>query len=132
MDHSIAESSIMEKRVVIVLGASPKEDRYSHQAVKLLLEKGYEVIPVNPAAPCIAGLTPVKRLEDVSGGVDTVTMYVNGERAGEFTGALLALRPRRVVFNPGTESSTLARVLSDNGIEVVEGCTLVMLRTGQF
>ncbi len=122
----------MAKKRVVVLGASPKEDRYSNQAVKLLLEGGYAVVPVNPEAHSVAGLTTVKRLEDVSGPIDTVTMYINGDRGVELTAALLVLRPRRVIFNPGSESSALAAVLRDSGIDVVEGCTLVMLRTGQF
>jgi uncharacterized protein len=33
---------------VVVLGASPKEDRYSNKALKLLSEKGYNAISVNP------------------------------------------------------------------------------------
>ena len=39
-----------QERTVVVLGASPKPVRYSYQAVKLLKDKGYRVIPVHPKA----------------------------------------------------------------------------------
>ena len=35
-------------------------------------------------------------------------------------------------MNPGAENETLAEKARDHGIEVIEGCTLVMLRTGTF
>jgi hypothetical protein len=44
----------------------------------------------------------------------------------------VALNPRRVIFNPGTESAPLQQALDEAGIEWLEACTLVMLRTGQF
>jgi hypothetical protein len=46
--------------------------------------------------------------------------------------ALKTIKPRRVIFNPGTENPRLARSLRADGIEVEEACTLVLLQTGQF
>jgi hypothetical protein len=46
--------------------------------------------------------------------------------------AILALKPGRVILNPGTESPDLEQALSDAGIPWLHACTLVMLRTGQF
>jgi hypothetical protein len=37
-----------------------------------------------------------------------------------------------VIFNPGTENQEFEEMLSNNGIEPIEACTLVMLRTGQY
>jgi hypothetical protein len=44
----------------------------------------------------------------------------------------VAAGPQRVIMNPGAENDELAAVASGAGIEVVEACTLVMLRTGLF
>jgi predicted CoA-binding protein len=41
---------------VVVLGASDKPERYSHQAVRLLLEYGHQVVPVHPSLHSVAGL----------------------------------------------------------------------------
>ena len=45
---------------------------------------------------------------------------------------IVYLNPRRVIFNPGTENYDFMQQASNEGIEVVEGCTLVMLRSGQY
>ena len=46
--------------------------------------------------------------------------------------ALIAARPARVIFNPGTENPELEEKLAAAGIATVRACTLVLLRTGQF
>lgn len=118
---------------VAVLGASPKPDRYANKAVRLLLEHGHEVIPVNPAYPEIEGLATVPDLDALADdAVDTVTVYMNPDRTRELGSVMARVAPRRVIFNPGTESPALADQLRAEGIEVVEACTLVMLNTGQF
>lgn len=117
---------------VVVLGASPKRERYSNQAVRLLLEHGYSVIPVHPAVAEIEGLAVAASLAEVDAPVDTVTMYVSAARSTPMTDELLKLKPRRVIFNPGSENPALAKDLAAAGIETEEACTLVLLNTGQF
>ena len=117
---------------VAVLGASPKEDRYSFKAVRMLREHGYDPRPVHPAGHTVDGIAGVKSLSDLKAPVDTITCYVNSAISdGEFE-RMLALKPRRVVFNPGAENQNLADRLTEAGVYVVDACTLVMLRTGQF
>jgi predicted CoA-binding protein len=121
-----------EKHHVVVLGASPKPERYSNQAIRLLLEYGYRVTPVNPAIPVIEGLAVTHTLADMAENVHTLAMYVGAARSQQMHEEILAIRPSRVIFNPGTESSTLMSDLRGQGAECIEGCTLVMLRTQQF
>lgn len=121
-----------QKQRVAVVGASPKAERYSNQAVALLKEHGHDVIPINPAAGTILGLPVVARLADLTGPIDTVTMYVTDKISNGLKDDLLALKPGRVIFNPGTENPALRKVLEDGGIDTIEACTLVLLRTGQF
>jgi len=117
---------------VAVLGASPKPERYSNRAVRMLAEYGHRVIPVNPAQSRIEGLPVSRRLEDVPGPVDTVTLYLSPDHSSPLLPGLLALKPRRVIFNPGAENPGLESALEMAGIEALEACTLVLLRTGQF
>jgi predicted CoA-binding protein len=122
----------MKSGAMVVLGASPKEDRYSNMAVRELLAGGYEVIPVHPAAREIHGVPCVPSLAEVKVKVHTLTMYVNAEISGKLIGTIIALRPEKIIFNPGTENPALAEQATQVGIEVIEACTLVMLRTGCF
>ncbi len=117
---------------VVVLGASPKPERYSNQAVVALLRHGYEVIPVHPAVSEIEGLDAVSSLDAISVQVDTVTVYVGPDRSAQMLDALCGLSPRRVIFNPGAENKQLASALEASGIDVEEACTLVLLASGQF
>jgi hypothetical protein len=117
---------------VAVLGATPKEDRYSFKAVRMLKEHGHKPIPVHPKGHDVDGVSGVSSLDTIEQSVDTLTVYVNEKISSGELEKILKLRPRRVVFNPGAENPQLAQKLREEGIEVVEACTLVMLRTDQF
>lgn len=121
----------MNQRVVI-LGASDRPDRYAHRAFRLLREHGHEVVPVHPTLAEIEGVPVVKDLASVEGPVDTLTLYVNPAIGEAAAAAIVALRPGRVLFNPGTESPALRRRLDEAGIPWEEACTLVLLGTGVF
>ena len=121
-----------EKRNVAVLGASPKPDRYSNQAVRLLASFDYRPIPVNPAFEEIEGLTCFPTLAEIGEPVHTITLYLGPARSTPLIEEIVAANPQRIIMNPGAENDALAEAASSAGIEVVEGCTLVMLRTGLF
>ena len=120
------------KETVVVLGASPKSERYSNQAVRALVEHGHRVIPVHPLLKKIAGVVAVPGLSGVKDPVDTLTLYVGPERGKELLQDIINLGPDRVIMNPGTESDEIEEELNAKGIAVLRACTLVMLRTGQF
>ena len=122
----------MKSERVVILGASDKPDRYAHKAQLLLQQHGHEVVPVHPRLTHIEGVPVVADLAAVAGPVDTVTMYVGPAISSGLTDKLIALKPRRVLFNPGSENPALAAALGQAGIQVEEACTLVLLHTGQF
>jgi uncharacterized protein len=117
---------------VAVLGASPNPERYSHMAVQMLKEAGHSVFPIHPRAREIAGQRVYRALGEVESAIHTVTVYVSPGLSDGLTEEILSARPQRVIFNPGAENGALADRLKDAGVRVVEACTLVLLRTGQF
>jgi predicted CoA-binding protein len=117
---------------VAVLGASPKTDRYAYQALQLLHEYGHRTLPINPAFDEILGEKCYPKISEAPGPIDTVTLYLGESRSSPLINEIIGAKPRRIIMNPGAENSALARKAEEAGIEVVEGCTLVMLRTGQF
>jgi predicted CoA-binding protein len=121
-----------KKECVAVLGASTKVDRYSNQAVVMLKEYGHDVLPINPTGAMIDGIVSFKRLSDITKKVDTLTMYVNATRSAEMIDDIIKLNPTRIIFNPGSENEKLEAKCKESGIDTLEACTLVMLRTEQF
>lgn len=117
---------------VVVVGASNNPERYANKAMKMLAEYGHTRIPVAPAATEIEGQKAYATPGDVPGPVDTVTMYVGPARQSALMDEIIALAPRRVIFNPGTENKEAYARLDAAGIPHLEACTLVLLRTGQF
>ena len=119
-------------QTVVVLGASNKPERYANKALKLLRQHGHTVVPVHPQLSEIDGINVLPSLNAISAGVDTVTMYIGPARSVALVEDLLALKPKRVIFNPGSESELVAQRLREAGIPFEEACTLVLLNTDQF
>jgi uncharacterized protein len=110
----------------VVIGASDNPERYAHKAVIALQKNEHTVYPVGIRKGVINGLeiiTDTPLFEDI----DTVTVYVGLANQAIWNDYILALKPKRIIFNPGTENPELMRLAAQNGIEVIEACTLVML-----
>jgi len=116
----------------MIIGASPKPDRYAHKAQRLLKEHGHTTIPINPIEQNILGDAVFKNPGDYSDELDTVTLYIRPERLEPIADEIIALKPKRVIFNPGTEDLELQQKFSKAGIEATEACTLVLLHSGQY
>ena len=117
----------------VIVGATPNQSRYAYLAAILLTEYGHEIVPLGIRKGEVAGteildLRKKPAIEDV----DTITMYIGPQHQPEWYDYLISLKPRRVIFNPGTENYEFEKRLAEGGIEHEEACTLVLLRTGQY
>jgi len=117
---------------VAVLGASDNPERYSHKAVCLLQEKGYTVIPVHPSVTEIQGIPVTPAIKLIKGSVDTLSVYLGPQTLAPHIKDIIALKPKRVIMNPGAESEELENALKMHNIPCQRACTLVLLKTGQF
>lgn len=115
----------------LVIGASSKPERYSNMAIRALRENNHEVIGLAKRKGIVSDV-PIQTEFPANENIHTVTMYLGSEHQSEYYKSILELKPERVIFNPGTENFELEELLELNGIETIEGCTLVMLNTGQF
>jgi len=122
----------MNQETVVIIGASNNPERYSHRALLLLRKHGHAVVPVHPTLAEIEGILVVADVGLIPGPVDTVTMYVGPAISSGMQDKLIALKPGRVIFNPGAENASLADALQKAGIACEEACTLVLLNTRQF
>ncbi|MCG9881555.1 MAG: CoA-binding protein [Bacteroidia bacterium] len=120
----------MSKRTLVV-GASANPDRYSFIATEMLKSYEHEVYPYGLRAGKI-GSAQIETVWPTGQLFDTVTMYVGSQNQESYIKPILELKPKRVIFNPGTENADFAAQLKQHGIEPIEACTLVMLRTKQY
>ena len=117
---------------VAIIGASHKPDRYAYKCQVMLMDRGYQVFPVSGNGREILEVQGYKSLSVIDQPVDTVTLYVNPIRHLDIMHDIVSAKPRRIIFNPGTESKQLENMYQQEGIETIRGCTLVMLSTDQF
>lgn len=115
----------------LVLGASENQDRYSNRAIKDLQFYQHPVYAIG-AKTGMVGSTPIHTELIYPSELDTITLYLSAERQKPYYNYITALKPRRIIFNPGTENEELQILAQEAGIETLEACTLVMLRTGQY
>jgi hypothetical protein len=99
----------------------------------MLSQYNHEIVPVGIKKGELFG-TQIMNIRERPAipDVDTITMYIGPQRQPEWYDYLLSLKPKRIIFNPGTENGTFEKMAEAKGIEVVEGCTLVMLRSYQY
>ncbi len=121
----------MKLKKTVVVGASPDSNRYSYRAVTSLRRMGHEVTAVGLQEGKIGDLAIQTELVPVDK-VDTVTLYVHPRNQGHWKEYIKSLKPKRVVFNPGTENPDFQRELENEGIDAEESCTLVMLSVGTY
>ena len=120
----------MQKKT-LVLGASPKPERYSYKAIQMLQEYHHPVVAVGFREAQI-GSIPIHKGEPYFEGVDTVTLYLGPQNQKNIYNYILKIHPKRIIFNPGAENSELMNLAKEKGIEVEVACTLVLLSTNQY
>ena len=121
----------MKKTVII--GATTDPSRYAYLAARMLTNYNNEIVPIGIKKGEVFG-TKILNIYDRPAvpDVDTITLYIGPQRQPEWYDYILSLKPKRIIFNPGTENDTLEKLAEEKGIETVQGCTLVMLRSNQY
>ena len=121
----------MKKTVII--GATPNISRYANMAAQRLTEHQYEIVPIGIKKGEVYGkpILPIKE-HPIINDVHTITLYLGARHQPEYYEYLLSLNPARIIFNPGTENEEFMALARNQGVEVVSGCTLVMLGVGNY
>ena len=120
-----------ETKKTLVIGASLKPERYSNMAIRKLRRYGHTVVAIGLRKGIVEDVQIIKDRQQLAD-IHTVTLYLNPKRQEEYIDYILSLKPKRIIFNPGTENDKFIELAEKQGIEVVENCTLVMLGSGIF
>jgi predicted CoA-binding protein len=121
----------MAGKKTVVLGASTNPSRYSNLALNKLSAYQHPVVAIGLKEGKVGDVNIVTGQPAVEE-VDTITLYLNPRNQRPYYDYILSLKPKRIIFNPGTENDELEEMARRNGIKPMEACTLVMLGTGQY
>ena len=122
---------MVEGYKTLVIGASLNPDRYSNKAVLMLSNAGIPVIAFGLKKGSISNVqidTALKYYKNIH----TVTIYLNPKRQEAYYDYIIQLKPKRVIFNPGTENPIFYRLLREANVSYEIACTLVLLSTNQY
>jgi hypothetical protein len=114
-------------KIVAVIGASNRRDKFGNRAVRAFSEQGYTVIPINPHEREVEGLKAYASVLDVPGPIDMASFYVPPEIGALVIEDVAKKGIAEVWLNPGAESDALlarARMLS---IEPIVACSVVAI-----
>lgn len=112
---------LTEVQSIALVGASPRADRDSHIVMKVLLEAGYQVIPVNPreAGNSILGQTCYGSLAEIDVPVDMVEIFRSSEAALGVTEEAVAIGAKVVWMQLQIVNYQAAEIAESSGVKVV-------------
>jgi predicted CoA-binding protein len=122
---------MIKNKKTLVLGASANPSRYSYLAIKKLLSHQHPIVAIGKKKGRV-GEVNIETDHLAVSDVDTITLYLNPVNQQQYYDYILNLKPKRIIFNPGTENEYLIKKAKENDIETVVGCTLVMLSIGNY
>lgn len=120
-----------KNKPTVVIGASPNADRYSYKATVSLQNHQHTVYPIGIKKGFINELEIINTKPELLN-IDTITLYIGPENQPEWYDYIVSLKPKRIIFNPGTENSELIAIAQTNGIETEIACTLVLLSINNY
>jgi predicted CoA-binding protein len=115
----------------LIIGATPNSDRYAYKAAHMLTAKGHPIVNIGIKQGEVAGIK-IEKSATPHKDIDTITLYIGADLQTNYYDYILQTKPKRVIFNPGTENSAFKKMLDLNNIYNIQACTLVLLSTGQY
>jgi predicted CoA-binding protein len=122
---------LIKEKKTLILGATPDSSRYAYLAANRLVRTGHPIVNVGIKKGDVAGV-PIEPAQEIHTDIDTITLYLGPQNQPPLYDYILATKPKRIIFNPGTENPELRNLAREHGIETLAACTLVMLSTGEY
>ena len=115
----------------LIIGASTNPERYSYKAAEKLLNYGHPIEMIGRRKEVLFD-KPIHIEKIKIDKLHTVTLYLSAKFQVEYYDYILSLKPKRVIFNPGTENPEFQEILTKNNIDFEDACTLVLLSTNSY
>lgn len=111
---------LAKSRRIAIVGCSATPGKDAHEVPALILRKGWDVQPVNPAAAEIFGRPAYKRLADVPGPIDVVNVFRPAAEAPDIARQAVAVGAKALWLQTGIRSEEARRIAEEAGLAYVE------------
>jgi predicted CoA-binding protein len=110
---------LLDNRVIAVVGLSPSLNRPSYSVTRYMLERGYTVIPVNPAAEEILGQKCYPDLASIPLKVDLVDVFRKPEDVLPIAREAIRIGAKCLWLQLGVINREAAETAAAAGLDVV-------------
>jgi len=119
--HSASDiRKILEHKTIAVVGMSKNEEKPAHFVPKYLIERGYNVIPVNPTITEVLGRKSYPSIADIPDDVDVVDIFRRSEDVPPVVNDAINKKGIKVIWmQSGIYNEEAERKAKENSIDVV-------------
>jgi uncharacterized protein len=130
MMQELIHEFLAQKRFAVV-GATDNPRKYGNQIVKNLLQRDYEVYPVNPNLKTLEGTKCYPELSEIPVKVDVVDFVVPPNVTEKILKQCRELDIKRIWLQPGSESEAVLAFCKANDMKVVHNICVMLSREKQ-
>lgn len=113
---------------VAILGASTDRSKFGNKSVRAHQQQGFTVYPINPKSDTIEGLKAYKSLAEIPPGkLDRVSVYLPPQIGLSVLPEIAARGCDELWLNPGSDSDALVEAARQEGLNVIQGCSIVAI-----
>jgi hypothetical protein len=110
---------------VAVLGASQLRHKFGNKSVRAHQAAGWEVFPINLSGEEVEGLTTYRKLADIPGELDRISVYLPPPVTLELLPEMAERPGAEIWFNPGASDAAVRALAKELDLRTVDGCSIV-------
>ncbi|HKL43660.1 MAG TPA: CoA-binding protein [Candidatus Absconditabacterales bacterium] len=114
------------KLTYAVIGASNNTDKYGYKVFKDLIEKGFNVVAINPNEEKILGRSVYPTLSKYKGKIDVAIFVLSPKFSLPVLEEIKVLGIKKVWFQPGAESDKAIKFCEKNNIEYITNACIMI------
>lgn len=111
---------LKEPRTFAIFGASTKSEKAGNYVPKFLMNRGHNIIPINPFVEEILNISTKKNLDELDQNVDAIIIYRNAEAALEVVKEAIKREVNWIWLPEGVISDDAKNIAIDAGKTYVQ------------
>lgn len=129
MDNAPGIEDFLEAETFAVVGASTNRRKYGNRVLRVLLEDGRNVVPINPHAAVVEGRPAFKRLSVMAEAPEAICVITQPDVTEQIVEEAIRLGIKHIWMQPGAESERAIAACQSADINLIHSgpCILVVV-----